>query len=442
MNQQIPFLEDLKQELMEHAPQSTSLSRRLQRRSSLSGAWVAAAAFAVTLLVGGLTWLLAGGGSPPSAAGAATLLDTFSSGDVVYEFRTYTNNQGPKAPCVGVEFDLETGVRRATMACPTESSEEVEYGAQVQASPWTFLVGYGLEDHETLDVDDAIRVITTERINGRRFFLIQFRQPVDDSYEVPVTRPDGTTQFISVVPPENLPENVTPAAAGFEFANPEHVSLRFTQTLTLICEGLETIDNGGFDSFSMDIWIDHQAGYTRLDIEYPDGSTHSLILKGRPGAWEGAWGSGTDLGRNAGCRETLDDGGYQQSVAGWAYQDASELWFSAYLKPVNPADDGAVEIYHESRPTQATPAGTLRYVIDEGVPGETGIRNEYTLDDAEIRVVGEQRYTSVSGQFEAEATIEVLESGPTTLPPDIFDVTDFAPLWGDSPVATTEATTP
>jgi hypothetical protein len=254
----------------------------------------------------------------------------------------------------------------------------------------------------------------------------------------PATSPEGAT-----APPETtFPEDVTPAAAGFEFANPEHVSLRFTQTLTLTCEGLGTIDNGGFDSFNMDIWIDHQAGFTRLDFEYPDGSTHDLILKGHPGAWEQAWGAGTDLGRNAGCRETLDDGGYQQSIAGWAHQDASELWFTAYLKPVNPAQDGGVEINYQGRPTYATPAGPSLYIIEEGVPGETVIRREYTLDNSEIRVVAEQRHNDVSGEFEANATIEVLESGPTTLPPDIFDISDFTPLWGGNPVPTTEATTP
>lgn len=245
-----------------------------------------------------------------------------------------------------------------------------------------------------------------------------------------------------VATPTTFPEGVTPAEVGFEFANPEHVSLRFTQTLTLTCQGLETIDNGGFDSFNMDIWIDHQAGYTRFDIEYPDGSTHDLILKGRPGAWEQAWGTGTDLGRNAGCRETLDDGGYQQSIAGWAHQDASELWFTAYLKPVNPVEDDRVEINYQGRPTRATPAGPSLYVIEEGVPGETVIRREYTLDTSKIRVVAEQRHTDVSGHFEADATIEILKSGPTTLPPDIFDISDFTPLWGGDAVATTKATTP
>lgn len=112
------------------------------------------------------------------------------------------------------------------------------------------------------------------------------------------------------------------------------------------------------------------------------------------------------------------------------------------LKPVNPVEGEGVEINYQGRPTQATPAGPSLYVIEEGVPGETVIRREYTLDTSEIRVVGEQRYTDVSGEFEADATIEVLESGPITLPPYIFDISDFTPLWGGDPVATTKATTP
>jgi hypothetical protein len=39
----------------------------------------------------------------------------------------------------------------------------------------------------------------------------------------------------------------------------------------------------------------------------------------------------------------------------------------------------------------------------------------------------------VSDEFDAKTTIEVLESGPTTLPPDIFDTTGFTPLWGGDP---------
>lgn len=209
MSQQIPFLDDLKQELIEHAEPPSSLSRGPRRPPRLSGVGVAAAVFVVTLLVGGLTWVLAGGGSQSPVADAPELLDSFSSGDVVYEFRTYPNSQGPEAPCVGVEYDLETGGRRATMACPTEASEEFEYASQIHASPWTFVVGYGLEAGENIAVDDATRVITTEEINGRRFFLIQYRQPVDESFRVPVTQPDGTTRFIAVVLPDEPPASTT-----------------------------------------------------------------------------------------------------------------------------------------------------------------------------------------------------------------------------------------
>lgn len=233
-------------------------------------------------------------------------------------------------------------------------------------------------------------------------------------------------------------QDVVPAEVGFEFRNPEHVSLRFSQMLTLVCDGLEIVDNGGFESFKVDIWIDHQAGYARYTIEYPDGSTYDLILQGRPGDWERAWAKGTDVGRDAGCRETLADDTYDQSVAGWAYQDVSDLWFTPYLKPANPAEGEGLEVLVDGQMTRALAVGPMQYVIEEGVPGESEIRREFTLDEAQIRVLSEWRLTSVVGHFDAEATIEVLESGPTTLPPGIFDVSDFTPVWGGEPVPTTQ----
>lgn len=250
-------------------------------------------------------------------------------------------------------------------------------------------------------------------------------------------------------PPSNqepaVEGDVIPAEVGFEFANPEHVRLRFTQDLTLDCQGLETIDNGGFDSFDLDIWIDHRSGYTRLGFDYPDGSTYDLLLKGRPGAWEHAWGSGTDLGRSAGCRENLGEDSYEQVVVGWAFQDSSELWFTSYLKPVSPSvflrtDDGVL-IYHDGRPTQATPIGARTFLIETNLPDGHQSRFEFTLDEDEIRVVGENRYIYSPDQYEATATIEVLESGPAAMPVDIFDTSTFTPLWGD-PVVETTAVTP
>jgi hypothetical protein len=119
--------------------------------------------------------------------------------------------------------------------------------------------------------------------------------------------PDGSQLESSNQEPA-ISEDVTSVEVGFEFTNPEHVRLRFTQDLTLVCQGMDTVDNRGFDNFDMEIWIDHRSGFTRLVIEYPDGSTYDLILEGTPPEWERAWGRGTDLGRSAGCREPVGDG--------------------------------------------------------------------------------------------------------------------------------------
>lgn len=235
--------------------------------------------------------------------------------------------------------------------------------------------------------------------------------------------------------------DITRTADGFEFTNPEHVRLRFTQDLTLTCQDLETVDNGGFDSFDMDIWIDHTEGYARFGIDYPNGSSHDLIFQGQPGAWERAWGTGTDLGRSAGCRQYLEDGGHNTSVAGWAHQDASDLWFTAYLTPVAGGEDGAV-VSHEGQPERATSIGPRTYLSENVYEGGTHHRYEYTLEESGRRVMGEERYLLVPDQFQANATIEVLESGPAELPPDVFDTSTFTPLWGGDPVPTTEGTTP
>jgi hypothetical protein len=240
-------------------------------------------------------------------------------------------------------------------------------------------------------------------------------------------------------PSGEVNEALVPADVGFEFAQPEHVHLRFSQELTLVCQDMDTIDNGGFDSFDVDIWIDHASGYARLGFDYPDGSAYDLILQGEPGHWETAWGSGTDLGRSAGCRETQDDGGYTQSIAGWAFQDASPLWFTEYLKPVTPGDDFVV-ISHERRPTEAKSIGGRAYVVDESNSAlGTRIRFEYTVDEAGIRVMGDQREVHVPGQFDASATVEVSESGPAPMPEDIFDTSTFTPLWSTERVVTTAA---
>jgi hypothetical protein len=224
-----------------------------------------------------------------------------------------------------------------------------------------------------------------------------------------------------------------------ESATPSHIRLDFSQELTLTCQGLETVDSGGFDSFTMDIWINTREGFTRVDITYPDGSEHDLIFKGQPGEWEAAWGRGTDLGRNAGCLETFDDGSSERSIAGWAFQDASVLWFAEFLTPVIIEDGGAV-INFERDPTLATAVGTREYELKTDFTDGTFTSYDFMLDESETRVASEQRYIRVPGQFEASATFEAIESDSVATSTGIFDTTEFTPLWGRNPVVTTAIT--
>lgn len=273
----------------------------------------------------------------------------------------------------------------------------------------------------------AVAVVAVLVLFSPLFFLAG-----PDSTGAPLDRPTPTGP---------TPEGVVVTDSGLQFAQPEHVHLRYTQNLSLSCDGLQAVDDGGFDDFEMDLWMDHETGFTRIGIEYPDGSTHDLILEGWPGSWSRAWGRGSDLGRNAGCRELLDDGGYSQTIAGWAFQDASELWFTAYLQPVAPGEEGVI-INHEGLPTEATRVGSGAYLIESLSPNGTHIRHGFVLDEPEVRVTGEQRYMKVPGQFEVSAGIVVQETGPAPMPEDVFDTSGFTPLWGGEPVATTKATTP
>ena len=125
------------------------------------------------------------------------LLASFTSGDVEYELVTQTNHQGPDAPCVGVSNDLDTGAGIISMACPTVEAEETQYAASLEAQGSVFVVGYGLEPGEQIEFDDAVRVITTGQVDGRRFFLIQLTEsPGTEPFEISVRAPDGTTRSI------------------------------------------------------------------------------------------------------------------------------------------------------------------------------------------------------------------------------------------------------
>jgi len=277
VNQQIPFLDELKQELLDHAHSQFLDVRGLGPRRRTSGVWVAAAVFALTLLVGGLTWILAGGRSVPPTAGVPATLETFSSGDVVYEFRTYDNAQAPDAPCVGLEFDLETG-RRATMACPSLESEETEYAGRLSVSPWTFVLGYGLQPGESIQVEDAVRVLTTSEVDGRRFFLIQFSQPPGDSFEIPVYGPDGTVRFITPVDGSELDE---PAPDRSTTSTSSSVSPGVSVTEVWSVPGIG-ISGTNFGDLS---WVLRSNG----DMVYVAGGNRETVTALDPATGEKAW---------------------------------------------------------------------------------------------------------------------------------------------------------
>lgn len=223
-----------------------------------------------------------------------------------------------------------------------------------------------------------------------------------------------------------------------QFDSAQFIRLRFFQELNLECAGLEVVDNGGFDEYEAEIWIDNDAGYARLSLTYPDGSTYDLMLKGEPGDWDQAWGMGSDLGRSAGCRQNMGGGGLTETVAGWGFQDSSILWLAAYLRPVSPGT-GGVWIDHEGRVTLARPLEDGIYLIGANSEYGADTRFEFGLDESETRVLVETRTIIIPGEFEVAASVEVLESGPATMPADVFDTAGFAPLWGGDPVPTTLA---
>jgi hypothetical protein len=73
MRQHIPFLDELKQDLMAHVPSPTAVERHRIHR--VNPAWVAIAVFVGTLLVGGLSWALLGSEPQPVASGPLTDID-------------------------------------------------------------------------------------------------------------------------------------------------------------------------------------------------------------------------------------------------------------------------------------------------------------------------------------------------------------------------------
>lgn len=123
-------------------------------------------------------------------------LTTFTSAGTEYGLVITPNDQGVDTPCVGVAADFEGGSGSA-IACPTEEDEIDEYANAIEFRGRYFVVGYGLEEHEQIDLDDAVAVVTSDETRGRRFFAVHLGEsPGTDPFDIPVVAPDGMTRSI------------------------------------------------------------------------------------------------------------------------------------------------------------------------------------------------------------------------------------------------------
>ena len=86
----------------------------------------------------------------------------------------------------------------SVMTCPTEPSDDSGSAAILNLRRTGFVLGLGLQEGESIVLPDAIRVLDPDSVDGRRFFLIQLaEQASSESFEVPITKPDGTVRFIT-----------------------------------------------------------------------------------------------------------------------------------------------------------------------------------------------------------------------------------------------------
>ncbi len=77
-----------------------------------------------------------------------------------------------------------------------------------------------------------------------------------------------------------------------------YVELAWSQEVELRCQGLESVDNGGFDSATIEIWGPNTQGLIRIDATAPDGTVERLIVEPDPGRAFPlrAWSSYQDAG--------------------------------------------------------------------------------------------------------------------------------------------------
>ena len=61
-----------------------------------------------------------------------------------------------------------------------------------------------------------------------------------------------------------------------------YVKLAWSQEVELRCQGLESVDNGGFDSATIEIWGPNAQSLIRVDATAPDGTVERLIVEPDP----------------------------------------------------------------------------------------------------------------------------------------------------------------
>ena len=123
-------------------------------------------------------------------------LGSFISDDATFEFVSAPNSERPDAPCVGVNAVLPDQTTNV-MACPAQATEVDSYAATVRIAEEDFVVGFGLCDDESIVLDQATRTLVTDRIDGRRFFLLQLQvAPSSGAVVIPVLAESGASREI------------------------------------------------------------------------------------------------------------------------------------------------------------------------------------------------------------------------------------------------------
>lgn len=192
----------------------------------------------------------------------------------------------------------------------------------------------------------------------------------------------------------------SPVAAGAV----THVQLAWHQDVELRCLGMETVDNGGFDRATIDIWGPDADGYVRADITAPDGSAERVIEQfdeagSRTRAWASVRTMDDSVFRVADCSTSTVEGSTSYGVANPPHTPvgAPGLFFlppssDRLSTSLEQAVNGRMQLATSTRSDSIDGAPVTVHVVEEpdgGVYdlGEGSRRSELWIDDATGQVV-------------------------------------------------------